>query len=111
MEETDCFGLDWVPSVDGAPSIEAKNQIATSKKFLLWKTCLQNILEFFLAVDRPGAETSQGIVLVPHLEFTVGKEWKKQEGKSFMFSQDHQENVVERKAKIVSFSFIICTVS
>ena len=37
MEETDCFGLDWVPSVDGAPSIEAKNRIATSKKILAVK--------------------------------------------------------------------------
>ena len=91
--------------------LKQKIRLQHQKKFLLWKTCLQNILEFFLAVDRPGAETSQGIVLVPHLEFTVGKEWKKQEGKSFMFSQDHQENAVERKARIVSFSFIICTVS
>ena len=32
MEKTDCFGLEWVPSVDGAPSIEAKNQITETSK-------------------------------------------------------------------------------
>ena len=56
MEKTDCFGLEWVPSVDGAPSIEAKNQIASSKTFLAVKTCQVNVFFwlFYISFTRPG---------------------------------------------------------
>ena len=99
MEKTDCFGLDCVPSVDRAPSMKAKNWLQHIKKISSCEN-IQSILHFSFAGESIGAETSQRIVLVPYLEFMVGR---KQERESFMFRQNHQENTSECKARIFHF--------
>ena len=98
MEKTDCFGLEWLPSVDGAPSIEAKTQIATLNRFVAVKTCLLKC--FFWMLIEQELKHHMGLFLFPIWNLRLVKNGNCEREK-FLFSQNHQENAVERKARIV----------